>query len=132
MEQTSNGETIKQDDKIYKPEKVLGQPRVGIQLSYITDTRPINSIIDFIKYSDLFICEGTYGDNEDLEKEIKNFHMIFQETEDLAYKGNVEELILTYFSTAMEDAKVYVDNAKEKFENVLIGYDGLSKTLSYS
>lgn len=126
-----NGETIKKDDKIYRPEMVLGQPRAGIKLSYITDTRPINSIIDFIKNSDLFICEGTYGDNEDLEKAIKNLHMTFQEAADLACKGNVEELLLTHFSTAMEDAEVYVDNAKEKFENVVIGYDGLSKVLSY-
>lgn len=126
-----NGETIIDEDKIYTPEMVLGQLRDGIKLSYITDTRPIDSIVDFIKNSDLFVCEGTYGDNEDLDKAIKNLHMTFQEAGDLAYKGNVEELLLTHFSTAMDDAEVYLDNAKDKFGNVIIGYDGMVKVLNY-
>ncbi len=126
-----NGETIVEGNKKYTPEMVLGQPRDGIKLSYITDTRPIDSIVDFIRNSDLFICEGTYGDNEDSDKAIKNLHMTFQEAGNLAYNGNVEELLLTHFSTAMDDPEVYKNNAKDKFENVIIGYDGLGKVLNY-
>ena len=42
--------------------------REGIKVSFITDTRPIEAIEDFIEESDLFICEGTYGDDRDAEK----------------------------------------------------------------
>ena len=51
---------------------------------------------EFIKESDLFICEGTYGDDKDIEKAIKNKHMTFRESSNLAEKGNVKKLLLTH------------------------------------
>lgn len=126
-----NGESIVVKDIIYTPEMVLGESREGIKLSYITDTRPINAIVDFIKDSDLLVCEGTYGDSEDLPKAIKNFHMTFEEAGNLASRGNVDKLLITHFSTAMDEVDIYIDNAKEKFQNVILAYDGLKKTLNY-
>ena len=126
-----NGERIIVKDKTFIPEMVSGQWRNGIKLSYVTDTRPINTIVDFIKESDLFVCEGTYGDNEDLPKAMKNFHMTFQEAGDLAFRGKVDQLLLTHFSTAMDNVEEYIDNAKDKFSNVILGYDGLNKQLKY-
>lgn len=69
--QKGNNEIIIYDGKSYKKEMVLGEERRGIKLSLITDTRPLKDIITFIKDSDLFICEGTYGDDADIEKAIK-------------------------------------------------------------
>ena len=125
------GESVIGDDKIYKPNMVLGLPRDGIKLSYITDTRPTDSIVDFIQYSDLFVCEGTYGNNEDIDKAIKNFHMTFGEAADLAYRGNVEELLITHYGKGMLDVGEFLDQTKEKFNNVILGYDGLVKVLNY-
>ena len=126
-----DGEIVTHENKRYEPNMVLGEERRGIKLSYITDTRPIDAIPSFINESDLFICEGTYGDNEDLEKAIKNKHMTFAEAADLAYKGKAQELLLTHFSIAMDEPKLYSDNAKDIFINTIIGYDGLSKTLAF-
>lgn len=127
-----NGEDIIYNNKRYNPEMVLGSKRKGIKISYITDTRPIDSIIDFVSGSNIFICEGTYGDNEDLEKAIKNKHMTFAEAATLAYKGKVDKLLLTHFSTAMDEPNLYEDNAKGIFPNSIIGYDGLKKTLTWN
>lgn len=126
-----NGEVIMHKNQRYEPSMVLGDKRKGIKLSYITDTRPIDTIPDFIDESDLFVCEGTYGDNEDLEKAIKNKHMTFAESAGLAYKGNVGELLLTHFSTAMDEPESYKINAECIFPNTTIGYDGLNKILSF-
>ena len=63
-------ESVKEDNIIYTKDMVLGDIRKGIKISYITDSRPIKEIINFISRSDLFICEGTYGNNEDMEKAI--------------------------------------------------------------
>ena len=126
-----NGETIIENNKTYTPEMVLGQLREGIKLTYITDTRPIDTIVDFVQNSDLFICEGTYGDNEDLPKAIKNHHMTFREAGQLAFKGKVKDLLLTHFSVTLEDAEEYLYNAKEEFTDTSIGYDGLNKHLTY-
>lgn len=79
----------------------------------------------------MFICEGTYGDNEDIEKAIKNKHMTFAEAAGLAYRGKVEELLLTHFSPSMDEPNLYTTNALEIFQNTKIGYDGFTKELCF-
>ncbi|MHC1685557.1 MAG: ribonuclease Z [Clostridiaceae bacterium] len=125
------GEEIKDNNIVYTPEMVLGEERKGIKLSYITDTRPIDEIISFVRESDLFICEGTYGDEEKLDKAIQNKHMTFSEAATLALKSKVEELLLTHFSPVMEEPNLYKMNAENIFENTIIGYDRLFKTLQF-
>lgn len=126
------GEKIQYENKIYNSDKVLGGRRKGIKLSYITDTRPMDTLLNFIAESDLFVCEGTYGDNLDIEKAIKNKHMTFEEAAELAYKSNVKELLLTHFSPSIEDPNIYKLNAKTIFNNTIIGYDGYRKKLTYN
>ena len=105
---------------------------MGIKISFITDTRPLREIIDFIDVSDLFICEGTYGDNDDLDKAILNKHMTFKEAAELAKLGNVKELLLTHFSTAMDNPEEYLDGIEDIFNKSIIGYDGFSKSITYT
>ncbi len=126
-----NGEIVIYKEKEYTPDMVLGEERKGIKLSYITDTRPIDAIPSFINESNLFICEGTYGDNGDLEKAIKNKHMTFTEAAELACKGKVEELLLTHFSPAMDEPVLYKSNAIDIFPNTITGYDGFTKNLIF-
>ena len=126
-----NGETVILNDKSYEPSMVLGEEREGIKLSYITDTRPIETISNFINRSDLFICEGTYGEDEDLNKAVKNKHMTFTEAGELARNGDVGELLLTHFSPALDNPELYKLNVKSVFKDVTIGFDGLVKTLSF-
>ena len=123
---------IEFEGKVYKKEMVLGQKRKGITLSYVTDTRPIEQIVSFIENSDLFVCEGTYGKDEDIEKAIKNKHMTFREAAILAREGKVKELILTHFSTAITEPKEYINNGKSEFKNIILGEDGLKKELKFS
>lgn len=125
------GEEVEFNGRKYFPDMVLGEERRGIKLSYITDTRPTKAIVDFISESDLFICEGTYGDNEDLEKAIANKHMTFEEAANLAKNGNVHELLLTHFSPSVEDPTVFKENAKKIFPRTIIGHDGMRKLLNY-
>lgn len=126
-----NQEIIIYKEKEYTPDMVLGEERKGIKLSYITDTRPIDLISNFINESNLFVCEGTYGDNEDLEKAIKNKHMTFAEAAKLANDGNAEELLLTHFSPSIDEPSLYESNATKIFLNTIIGLDGFTKTLVF-
>lgn len=125
------GNDIILDDKLYTPDLILGESRGGLKLSYVTDTRNIDEIIDFISESDLFVCEGTYGDNADIEKAIKNKHMTFREAATLAKNGNVSQLLLTHFSPAMPNPSQFLNNAKEVFENTIIGEEKLILTLNF-
>ena len=118
-----HGESVLYNGILYDPDLVKGDDRKGIKISIITDTRPIEEIPEFIYESDYFICEGTYGSDEDLPKAIKNKHMTFKEAATLAKNGNVKRLLLTHFSPAMDDPVFYKENAKCIFENTIIGYD---------
>ncbi|GFN35156.1 ribonuclease Z [Tepidimicrobium xylanilyticum] len=125
------GETVIYEGMTIKPSMVLDDNREGIKLSFITDTRPIDTIPDFIEGSQLFICEGTYGDEQDRERAIKNKHMLFSEAARLAYEGKVKELLLTHFSPVMEEPEKHIENARRVFPQTTIGYDRLTIQLNY-
>ncbi len=124
-------ERITLDGIEYTDEMVLGNERKGIKISIITDTRPIEKIHEFIEESDYFICEGTYGNDEDLHKAIKNKHMTFREAATLAKNGKVKNLLLTHFGTAMNEPEEYLSNAKEIFSNTIIGFDRYKTILNF-
>ncbi|MCQ2969336.1 MAG: ribonuclease Z, partial [Clostridium sp.] len=124
-------QSIIYNGKKYTDLMVLGDERKGIKFSYITDSRPLEEIISFIEESDLFICEGTYGSDEDIVKAIKNKHMTFREAATLARKAKCKKMILTHFSPALQEPSLYIKNAKEEFENVVIGYDRTIDSLSF-
>nr|MCR4922742.1 ribonuclease Z [Lachnospiraceae bacterium] len=73
------GETIEDDGRVFVPDMVLGPARKGIKLTYCTDSRPVKSIIDNANGSDLFICEGMYGEEGMEEKAKEHKHMTFYE-----------------------------------------------------
>lgn len=126
-----NGREIKLEGNIYTKDMVLGQPRKGIKLSFVTDTRPIKEIMDFVDNSDLLVCEGMYGDDCDLERAIKNKHMTFRESATIAKQSNVETMVLTHFSPIIKDPNMYIENAMEVFENTIIGTDRLKLNLLF-
>lgn len=124
-------EIVINQKKTYLPSMVLGKERMGIKLSFVTDTRPIPKIATFIKGSDLFICEGTYGNDNDIEKAIKNKHMTFREAAQLALNGEVQQLLLTHFSPSLHIPCEFKDSAADIFKNTIIGFDRLVKTMSF-
>ncbi|MDB8804086.1 ribonuclease Z [Romboutsia sp. 1001216sp1] len=126
-----SGKNIVYNEVEYTPSMVLGDNRKGIKVSFITDTRPLLSIPKFIKDSNLFVCEGMYGDDMDISKAVKNHHMTFREAANLARLGNVDKLILTHFSPSLEDPYIYLNNATSIFKNTIIGEDRLSFNLNF-
>ncbi len=125
------GETIDIGNMVIKPEMVLGKTRRGLKVSYCTDTRPVEGLADFIKDSDLFICEGMYGHDEDLQKAIEKKHMLFSEAATLAKLGEVDELWLTHYSPALENPLDYITSVKSIYENTIAGSDLMTKCLKF-
>ena len=125
------GETIEDETGIYTPEMVMGPPRKGIKVTYTTDTRPCKNIPLFAKDSDLFICEGMYGDTEMLEKAKEHKHMTFAEAATMAKEANVQEMWLTHYSPSLFKPKEYIDNARSIFPNSIAAKDGMSADLRY-
>jgi len=126
------GETVEQDGRTYTPDMVLGPPRRGLKLTYCTDTRPLPSIAAAAADSDLFICEGMYGEDDMLPKARENRHMLFSEAAQLAADaGGVRELWLTHYSPSLPNPKAYRETARTIFPNTQTPRDGWSKTLHF-
>ncbi|MPM76799.1 Ribonuclease Z [bioreactor metagenome] len=118
--------------KVYTSDMVLGDERRGISISFCTDTRPVAALGGFVKDSDLFICEGMYGDNDKLQKAVEYKHMLFSEAAKLARIGKVNELWLTHSSPSLSEPEEYIDNAKSIFKNTSVGYDRMTKRINFS
>lgn len=118
------GNTVEIEGKVYTPEMVLGAPRKGIKLTYTTDTRPTESIVTNARGSDLFICEGMYGEPEKEQKAKDYKHMTFKEAANMAKKAAVKEMWLTHYSPSLVRPEQYMDDVRRLFANASAGKDG--------
>ena len=125
------GETLELDGRILTPDMVLGPPRKGIKLTYCTDTRPVDSIRENAKDSDLFICEGMYGEKEKAAKAVEYKHMTFYEAAQLAKNADVKEMWLTHYSPSLTYPEMYMDEVRGIFPNAVAGKDGMSVELDF-
>ncbi len=125
------GEKVLIDGIEYSQDMVLGPPRRPIAVTFCTDSRPVDALAQFASESDLFICEGMYGENEKLNKAIENKHMLFKEAAQTAQMANVDELWLTHFSPAMGNPDEFIENASSIFKNTIVGYDNITKTIMF-
>ena len=125
------GETIESDGRVYFPEFVLGPARKGLKVTYTTDTRPTDSIVRNAKDSDLFICEGMYGEKGDVNNAVKYKHMTFEEAGRLAKQAGVKELWLTHYSPALNRPEQYIEDVRQIFQNSYPGKDKKSLELNF-
>ena len=126
-----NGETVESVKGILSPDMVVGPPRKGIKLTYTTDTRPTDSIRENAKDSDLFICEGMYGEKEKAAKAVEYKHMTFYEAAELAKEANVGEMWLTHYSPSLTKPEHYMNDVKKIFPRAKAGKDGMSVDLMF-
>lgn len=125
------GEIIELDDRTLTPDMVLGPPRKGIKLTYTTDTRPTKSIRENAKGSDLFICEGMYGEKDKAAKAVEYKHMTFYEAAQLARDAEVRELWLTHYSPSLNRPEEYMEDVRKIFPAAKAGKDRMSVEMKF-
>jgi ribonuclease Z len=126
------GETVEHAGRQVSPEEVLGPPRPGLSVAFVTDSRPTRALVEFCSDADLLICEATYGDPADRPKAIENKHMTFGETATMATAARARQLWLTHFSPALPNPDYFRREAESIFPTVVIGREHLSSTLAYA
>lgn len=100
--------------------KIMGDKRTGLKITYCTDTAYLPAIADFAINSDMFICEGMYGDmNKDAMADKKE-HMMMQDAAKIAKQANVKQLWLTHHSPSMMNPWIYADEIQKIFSNTTI------------
>ena len=77
--------------------------RRGLKVTYTTDTRPTESILKNAPGSDLFICEGMYGEEDKADKAKGYKHMTFREAAVPARDAQcAEQMWLTHYSPSLD------------------------------
>lgn len=125
------GEVLELDGKEYTPDMILGPERKGIKVTYCTDTRPVPVIAEMASDSDLFICEGMYGEKDKGNKAREYKHMTFYEAANLAKEACVKELWLTHYSPSLVKPEEYLNDVKKIFERSVTAKDKRSITLDF-
>ena len=125
------GEVITLSDKILTPDMVLGPRRKGIKVTYTTDTRPTESIVENAKGSDLFICEGMYGEPDKLHKAKEYKHMTFYEAAEMAKRAEVKEMWLTHYSPSLPKPEEYMAEVRKIFPASVAAKDGRTVELLF-
>lgn len=115
-----SGCKVEYEGNVFHPADVLGEKRKGIRLCYATDLRPSAELVEFVRESDLFVCEGIYGDPEKLEKAVLYHHCLFSEAAGMARDARVKELWLTHFSPALTNPEEFLQVATDIFPNTHI------------
>ncbi len=125
------GEVIELSDRTLTPDMVLGPARKGIKVTYTTDTRPTESIVENAKAADLFICEGMYGEPDKISKAKEYKHMTFYEAAQMAQKAGVKEMWLTHYSPSLQRPEEYMAEVKKIFPASVAAKDGRSIELLF-
>ncbi|MCD7806378.1 MAG: ribonuclease Z [Lachnospiraceae bacterium] len=125
------GNVIEEDGVTYTPDMVLGPPRKGLKVTYCTDTRPVKTIAEHAADSDLFICEGMYGEPDKLAKAKEYRHMTFYEAARLAKEAGVREMWLTHYSPSLTRPEEYMDGVRKIFPNSIAARDGRTAELNF-
>lgn len=127
------GEVIEDGDMTFTPDMVMGKERRGLKVTYCTDSRPVPVISQMASGSDIFICEGMYGEEGSEEKAKEHKHMNFYEAAQLAAdaKEPPKELWLTHFSPSLSYPKDYENDVRKVFANTVVAKDGHSVDLVY-
>ena len=125
------GEVIEQDGKTYTPDMVLGADRKGLKVTYCTDTRPTESIVQNAKGADLLILEGMYGEPEKLIKAKEYKHMTMYEAAKIAKEVETPQLWLTHYSPSLIRPEEYMGEVRKIFPNAVAARDGRTVELNF-
>ncbi len=107
------------DGATVDPEQVLGPPRPGISLAYVTDTRPCDGGRALAADADLLYHDATFGD-ELHDRAVKTGHSTAREAADVARTAGTRRLLLGHISARYHDPAPLVAEARAVFEQTAV------------
>ena len=117
-----NGENITNNEKIIKPEQVLGKKRPGKKIGISGDTMPTKELEEFFRECDYLVFDSTFLD-EEKQKAQDTCHSTAKQAAELAKKANVKNLILTHFSARYKDEIGHKTEAEQIHNSVITAKD---------
>jgi len=117
-----NGIDVINNEKIIKPEQVLGKKRPGKKIGISGDTMPTKELEEFFNECDYLVFDSTFLD-EEKQKAQDTCHSTAKQAAELAKKANVKNLILTHFSARYKDEIGHKTEAEQIHNSVITAKD---------
>lgn len=119
-----NGKDITlEDGRVVDNSLITFDPIPTKSYAFCSDTIYNEAIVPLINEVDILYHESTFLENEAHLAE-RTMHSTAKEAARIALKANVKTLILGHYSTRYESIKLFQDEAKTIFDNVLLSDDG--------
>ena len=117
-----NGIDVINNEKIIKPEQVLGKKRPGKKIGISGDTMPTKELEEFFKECDYLVFDSTFLD-EEKQKAQDTCHSTAKQAAELGKNANVKNLILTHFSARYKDEIGHKTEAEQIHNSVITAKD---------
>ena len=117
-----NGENITNNERIIKPDQVLGKKRPGKKIGISGDTMPTKELEEFFKECDYLVFDSTFLD-EEKQKAQDTCHSTAKQAAELGKNANVKNLILTHFSARYKDEIGHKTEAEQIHNSVITAKD---------
>jgi len=102
------------DGSTVHPEQVLGPPRPGVSMAYVTDTRPCDEGRALADGVDLLYHDATFADPLH-ERAVETGHSTAREAAEVARDAGAERLLLGHLSARYDDPAPLEGEAKAVF-----------------
>ena len=123
-EKLKDGEDfINKDGELIKNEWVTVENTPGKSYAFSGDTLYDTNVADWVKGVNLLYHESTYLKNM-TDNAKKRYHSTTHQAAAIALQAGVQKLIIGHFSSKYEHLDVFLEEAKEVFENTYLATEG--------
>ena len=112
------------EGKIIENNKLTIPAQPCKSFAFCTDTKISNSVLSYIKNVDLLYHEATFLDS-DAQLAKATYHSTTKQAANLAKDAEVKQLIIGHFSARYKNYSLFLNEAKDIFEDTLLAEDGL-------
>lgn len=113
---------VTKEGEIISNDRLTTSPAPPKRFAYCSDTAFSESIIPLIEGVDCLYHEATFADDESVRAS-KTMHSTARQAAEIAKRAGVKQLILGHYSARYADQAQLYKEAKEVFENTLLGDD---------
>lgn len=125
------GESVTLDDgRVVEPGEILGPPRPGRSVAYVTDTLYMPSLAGFCRGADLLLHEGMFTD--DMEEEARyRKHCTASQAAAFAREAEVKRLVLIHISPRYWRRRELREEAQRIFPDTEVAKDLMEVEIPY-
>ena len=116
------GQDITINNKIIKPEQVLGEKRPGKKIGISGDTMPTIELEKFFENCDYLVFDSTFLE-EEKNRAKETCHSTAKQAATLGKNAKVKNLVLTHFSARYKNEEGHLKEAKEIHDAVITAKD---------